>query len=82
MEMLRVKVNNILCDVIATYHDDETHKDFIIYTDKTFNNKKELNIFYGLYTKKNKNIQVSEITDENDRKIALEIINTIANVKQ
>ena len=25
----------IICEVIATYHDDETNKDYIVYTDKT-----------------------------------------------
>ena len=48
----------ITCNAIATYHDDNLNKDFIIYTDNTYNEKKELNIYYSLYKRIDNNIKL------------------------
>lgn len=66
-----------ICYTVATYHDDESNKDFIIYTDNTYNEKKELNIYYSLYKIIDNNIKLMEIKNNNDRKLALELIKEI-----
>lgn len=42
MESMQFEITNskgkkIVCEVIATYHDNYSNKDFIVYTDNTFN---------------------------------------------
>ena len=73
----------VICEVIATYHDDDTNKDFIVYTDKTFDENKKLKIYYSLYEKVHNAIKLIDITDINDKKIGLELIKEIINeIKQ
>lgn len=67
----------VSCDALATYHDDKTSKDFIIYTDKSLNNGK-LNTYYALYKEVNNNIELIEITDPADELIALKIIKELS----
>ena len=77
MERLQFeKIENnkkILCEVIATYHEDSNNKDYIVYTDKKFTNNK-LNIYYSLYKIVNNKIILIDIKDNEDKKIGLELI--------
>ena len=79
MERLIVEVNNISCEVIATFHSEKTNKDYIIYTDKTYNNEKRLNLYFGLYSYVKDKIQVKKLEDKIDNKICKEIIEEISN---
>ena len=50
MKQMNFKIINkngkqITCEVIATYHDDENNKDYIVYTDKTFDKNNRLKIY-------------------------------------
>ena len=67
----------IKCEALATYHDDETNKDYIIYTDGTINEEKKLNIFYSLYKQEDNSIILIDITNIEDEQICLEIIKSI-----
>ena len=71
--------NKIICDVIATYHDDSTNKDFIVYTDRTLDENNKLKLYYSLYKKEGNNIKLIDITDINDKKIGLELIKQLIN---
>ncbi len=71
--------NRVICDVIATYHDDNTNKDFIVYTDKTLDENNKLKLYYSLYKKEGNNIKLIDITDINDKKIGLELIKQLIN---
>ncbi len=82
MESMQFEVTNksgdkIICEVIATYHDDNRNKDFIVYTDRTINKDKKLNIYYSLYEKIENNIKLIDITDIEDKKIGMELIKEI-----
>ncbi|MCI8778211.1 MAG: hypothetical protein HFI86_02395 [Bacilli bacterium] len=72
-ETIDKKGNKIICEVIATYHDD-SNKDFIVYTDKTFDKNKQLKVYYSLYEKVGNAINLIDITDSNDKKIGLELV--------
>lgn len=75
--------NKIICEVIATYHDDKTNKDFIVYTDKTLDENNKLKVYYSLYEEIDNSIRLIDITDANDKKIGLQIIKEIINdIKQ
>ena len=79
---LKIRDNNkeIICDVIATYHDDNTNKDFVIYTDKTINKDRKLNIFYSLYQLKDNEIVLIDTTDLEDQRVGLQIIKEIGSM--
>lgn len=66
----------IMYDVIATYQHDKG-KNFIIYTDRTLNKEGKLNVYYSLYKEADKNIELIEITDTEDKKIGLELLKEI-----
>lgn len=67
----------IIYDVIATYHDDLTSKDFIVYTDKRMDKNNNLNLFYSLYCYDNNKLKLLETIDLEDQKIGLELIKEI-----
>lgn len=84
MESMQFEITNnngkkIVCEVIATYHDDNSNKDFIVYTDKSFDDNKKLNLYYSLYEKQNNSIKLIDITNAEDKKIGLEIIKELVN---
>lgn len=70
--------NKVICEVIATYHDDDTNKDFIVYTDKTYGEKK-LKVYYSLYKRVDNNIKLIDIIDSEDKKLGLQLIKEIIN---
>ena len=78
-EIINAKGQKIICEIIATYHDDNTDKDFIVYTDKSFNDDKKLNLYYSLYERQNKSIRLIDIMDSKDKEIGLEMIKQIIN---
>ncbi len=71
--------NEIVCEVIATYHDDNTNKDFIVYTDKTLDENKKLKVYYGLYEKVGNDIKLKEAKTPEEKSIGLQIIKEILN---
>ncbi len=75
-EIIDKNNQKITCDVIATYHDEETNKDFIIYTDRKITNQK-LNLYYALYKEVDGNIQLIKITSNRDKKIGLQLLEEI-----
>lgn len=69
--------------VMATYHDDNMNKNFIIYTDNTYNKENNLNIYYSLYEIINNNIKLIPIKNNQERKICLELIKELVKkIKQ
>ncbi len=78
-EVTKKDGKKVVCDVIATYHDDDTNKDFIVYTDRTLNEERKLNLYYSLYENQGNNIKLIDIVDIEDKKIGLELIKELVN---
>lgn len=76
-EVVDKKGEKIICDVIATYHDDEVDKDFLVYTDHTVDENQKINIFYSLYERVDNNIKLIDTTDVVYQKIGLELVKEI-----
>ena len=79
MESMQFEITNkdgkkITCETIATYHDDDSNKDFIVYTDGSLNKENKLNIYYSLYKMHDNGIELIEVTNKEDKKIGLELI--------
>lgn len=66
--------NIITYEVMLTYHDDETNKDYVVYTDKSYNELGKLNLFYSLYKLEDGKIKLLETIDIQDQKVGLELI--------
>lgn len=82
MERLTIKHkdkngNEILLEGIATYHDDETNKDYIVYTDKQFDSDGKLRVFFSLYKVVNGEIELVEVQTNEERMVGLEIIKEV-----
>jgi len=75
-----VNGKEVLYEVIATYHDDKSNKDFVVYTDKTLDEDKNLNIFYSLYCMDNNKIKLLPTENIEDKKIGLKIIKEVAEM--
>ena len=71
----------IICHMIATYYDIDTNQNFIVYTDKTLDENKNLNIYYSLYEKMDNKLKLIEITNQRDRRIGLELIKELLEVE-
>ena len=84
MEDLSFKIEKddktIVCNVIATYHDDNTHKDYMVYTDSTTDQDGKLNLYYSLYEEKDNSIKLIDTTDVEDKRIGLELIKELSNM--
>ena len=77
MEKKSFVFNNINYEVIATYHDDQENKNYILYTDKLLDKNNKLNIYSALYYEQDNNIKLIEITTNKDKKITYELISQI-----
>lgn len=64
-------------DTILTYHNDEYNKDYIVYTDNTYNDKDELNLYISSYNKDDLEVIVKEIEDNEEYNIIKTEINKI-----
>ena len=71
------KGNKVVCETIATYHDEDDNKDYIVYTDNTFDENNKLKVYYSLYEMLDKNIKLIEIKTNEERKIGLELVKSI-----
>lgn len=74
MENFQFKINDMICSVIATYHDDETGKDYMVYTDGTKDVNDKLKIYYSLYQEVDNQIKLINITSKEDESVCLEML--------
>lgn len=84
MEQLLLETNlngkKINYEVMLTYHHDDSNKNYVVYTDKTFNEEGKLNIYYSLYRVEKDKIKLLETNELEDKKIGLELIKEIGNL--
>lgn len=73
IKLVSNKMRFVTCDIVATYHDKDTCKDFVIYTDK----KKLYSSLYEMTD--NKKIKLKSIVDLRDKLIAKELVKQFAN---
>lgn len=73
----KILVDNIEYAVIATVYDDVTKKDYVVYTDKDFVQKKDLTLSCVLYHEENGKLIPEKITNTEDKEAAAEIIKEV-----
>ena len=64
-------------EVIATYHDDDTNKDYIVYTDRTLTSDNNLKLYYSLYATVANGIKLIKVESPDDKRIGLQLIQEI-----
>lgn len=69
--------NKINCEGLATYHCDETNKDFIVYTDGSLTSENNLRLYYSLYKEENNNIKLIDITDIEDQEMGFQLVQAL-----
>lgn len=80
MEELVLKTkDNTLLYVIATYHDDNLNKDFLVYTDKTYNLENKLNVYYSTYQVIDNEIKINDTMSVDEKKVGLMLLKEIMN---
>ena len=67
----------ILYEIILTYQDEKTKKNYMIYTDGLENENGSLNLFGSLYQIEQENILPIEISSLEDQKIIDEILSQL-----
>lgn len=68
-------------DAILTYHSDEFNKDYVVYTDNTYNSNNELQIYISEYDSQDTECLVKTIPDDEYNKIRNEINNILLTMK-
>ena len=69
-------------DAILTYHSDEFNKDYVVYTDNTYNYNNELQIYINEYNSQDSECLVKNIADYDEyNKIKSEINNILLTLK-
>ena len=55
----------VQCEILFTYHDERTDKDYIVYTDKTIDNKGNTKVYASIFNPQEENPTLFPIeTDE------------------
>ena len=76
-------VNNagqeIICDILFTYKDDKTGKNYIVYTDRSFDAKGVLKAYGAIYHPENPNLALEPISNLLEWKKIQTILETIQN---
>lgn len=77
MDRLTFTYKGVVLEGIATYHDETLNKDFIVYTDMTYDDIGKLKIYYSLYKMIDNKINLIEVTTPEERKVGLQLIKDI-----
>ena len=76
IEFIKIDQNGkeVKCEVIATYHHKANNKNYMIYTDNTYDENNKLRVYYSLYELVGDKIKFLETEDYEDKKIGLELV--------
>ena len=70
-------LNNITYEVVATVRDEDTNKDYVVYTDKHIDKNVGIRLYCDQYYEENGEIIPVKITSEEDKEVAKDVINEI-----
>lgn len=77
MKKQKIVVDNITYEVVATVHDDETDKDYVIFTDEHIDKNKGVTLLCVQYYEENGEYIPIKITDAKEKEIAGELIKSV-----
>jgi len=71
------KGKEIECEVLFTFESDETHKNYIVYTDNTTDEEGNTKVYASIYTPNQDDLQLTPIETEKEWKIIETILNEL-----
>ena len=77
MERKQVIVDNKTYEALAIFHNDETDKDYVVYTDLKADMTKGITLSCVICKEENENIIPIKIQDTRDKEIAANLIRTV-----
>ena len=77
MERKQVIVDNKTYEALAIFHNDETDKDYVVYTDLKADMTKGITLSCVICREENENIIPIKIQDTRDKEIAADLIRTV-----
>ena len=66
--------NEILCEVLFTFESDETHKNYIVYTDNTTDEEGNTKVYASIYTPDLEETKLEAITTDHEWAIIEKIL--------
>lgn len=69
--------NEVVYDVLFTFESDETHKNYIVYTDNTKDENGNIQVYASIYEPENPNSKLEEIETDKEWKVIETILNTL-----
>ncbi len=71
------KGNEIVCDILFTFDNEETKKSYIVYTDNTKDKDGKVQVYASIYDPSQKNSKLEEIKTEKEWKYIDTILKTL-----
>ena len=75
--MLDENGNEVIYDVLFTFESDETHKNYIVYTDNTKDNKGNVQVYASTYNPDDPQSKLEAIETEKEWKVIETILETL-----
>ena len=69
--------NEIIYDVLFTFESDETHKNYIVYTDNTRDDAGNIEVYASIYYPDDPDGKLEAITTDKEWKVIETILNTL-----
>lgn len=69
--------NEKVFDVLFTFESDETHKNYIVYTDNTFDKEGNTQVYASIYNPNDEKSKLEKIETEKEWKVIETILNTL-----
>ncbi len=71
------KGNEVVCDILFTFENDETNKNYIVYTDNSKNDKGELQIYASTYVMDGEKMKLEDVKTDKEWNVIDTILKTI-----
>lgn len=69
----------IICDVLFTFHSQQTDKDYMAFTDHTKNRAGDVNVFYAIYDPNAEQISLAPIETEQEWRMVRDLMNGLSD---
>lgn len=69
--------NEVVCDILFTFDNDETKKSYVAYTDNTKDSDGKVRVYASIYDKNDPEMKLEEIKSDKEWKVIDTILNTL-----
>ena len=71
------KGNEVICDILFTFDNEETKKSYIVYTDNTKDKEGKVQVYASIYDPKDPSMKLEEIKSDKEWKVINTILETL-----